>query len=260
MAPESVVAGLWRVGGGTWGGTVPALSAEGDANAYVLLGPAGAVLIDCGSAEGRPAIEANVRATGLDPRELGELLLTHSHWDHTEAARDWQRAYGLRTHLNAVGAERLARGDLRLVGSPLHGPDYAFAPFAVDHAVADGERFELAGIALTARHLPGHTPDSTLYLLDHADLRVAICGDVAFGPQAGDGPPPVGFLCALWGSDLDAYVDSLRTLAELPIDLLLPGHGAVVGGRAQVREAVLATLGTAEALAADPLVRGNLEV
>lgn len=259
MPAERVLPGLWRVGGGTWGDTVPALSAEGDANVYVLRGPAGVVLVDCGSVEGRAAIESHLREAGVEPEELDELLLTHSHWDHTDAAHDWQTAYGLRTHLNAHGAERLARGDLRLVGSPLHGPDYAFTPFTVDHAIADRQRFELAGLDVTAHHLPGHTPDSTAFLFEHEGESVAICGDIAFGPKT-DGFHPLGFLCALWESDLDAYVESLERLAAFRIDLLVPGHGNVVHGRDRVEQAIRATLAGARQLAADPLVRVNANV
>ena len=198
MTPEPVIPGLWRVGGGTWSGTVAALSAEDDANAYLLRGPAGAVLVDCGSPEGRPAIEANVRAIGGDG--LGDLLLTHSHWDHTCAARAWQAERGLRTHLNARGAASLAGGDLRLVGVPLHGPGFPFEPFAVDHAIADGERFELAGMAVEAQFMPGHTLDSTVFLLALDGVRTGIVGDVAFGPKAGR-LGALGFLCALWQSE-----------------------------------------------------------
>jgi glyoxylase-like metal-dependent hydrolase (beta-lactamase superfamily II) len=256
---EEILPGLWRVGGGTWNGTVAALSAEDDANTYVLRGPAGAVLIDCGHMAGKRAIEANVCATGVEPRQIGDLLLTHSHWDHTQAARAWQAEHGLRTHLNACGADFLARGDLRLVGAPLHGPDFPFDPFAVDHAVADGECFELAGIAVEAWWLPGHTPDSTAYVLEHAGQRVGVTGDVAFGPKEG-GLRALGFLCALWLSNLEDYVASLRRLEELGLDVLVPGHGTPVRGRDAVREAVRVARATAEGYAADASLRDNFGV
>ena len=256
---EEVVPGLWRVGGGTWNGTVAALSYEDDANVYVLRGPAGAVLVDCGHLAGQAAIAANLPATGVALAELGDLLLTHSHWDHTQAARAWQSEHGLRTHLNACGAEFLARGDLRLVGTPLHGPDFPFEPFAVDHAVADGERFALAGIAVQAHWLPGHTPDSTAYVFEHDGQRVGIAGDVAFGAKGG-GTSALGFLCALWLSNLNDYVASLRRLDALALDLLVPGHGAPVHGREAVRDAVRAACATAEAYAADPSLRDNFSV
>jgi hydroxyacylglutathione hydrolase len=258
VTPEAIVPGLRRVGGGTWCGSVAALSDEGDANVYVLHGPAGAVLVDCGTPEGRPATAGNVRAAGV-AEELCDLLLTHSHWDLTGAAGAWQAELGLRTHLNARGAARLAGGDLRLVGAPLHGPAFPFEPFAVDHAVADGERFELAGLAVEALHMPGHTADSTVFVLALAGHRAGIVGDVAFGPKAGR-LGVLGFLCALWQSNLDEYVASLERLDALELDLLVPGHGAPVRGRERVREAVRAALATAERYAADPALRDDFGV
>ena len=142
-------------------------------------------------------------ATGV---AVDELLLTHSHSAPTRARRAPGRSSaGLRTHLNARGAESVAAGDLRLVGAPLRRPGFPFEPFAVDHAVADGERFELAGIALEAHFMPGHTPDSTVYVLALDGVRTGIVGDVAFGPKAGR-LGALGFLCALWQSDVDDYV------------------------------------------------------
>jgi metallo-beta-lactamase class B len=256
---EAVLPGLWRVGGGSWNGTVPALSADTDANVYLLANDGAAALIDCGTTAGRSMIETNLADTGVEPSLLRDLLLTHSHFDHTQAATDWQRRHGLRTHLNAVGASRLARGDHRLVGHQMLGPGYAFEPFAVDHPVADGETFELCGIAMTAHHLPGHTPDSTLFAFEHAGRLIAVCGDVAFGPAA-NGERPLGLLSTLWQSDLDQYVESLRGLGGMPIEVLVPGHGPVVAGATPVREALRHALATATALANDRSVRVNLGV
>jgi metallo-beta-lactamase class B len=259
MPYERLLEGLWRVGGDTWNGTAPALSAEGDANVYLLCPNGAGALIDCATLAGRERVEANVRETGHEPAELTQLLLTHSHWDHTQAARDWQERYGLATHLNACGAAFLARGDHRLVGYQMHGPAYEFAPFTVDHEVRDGETFDVAGVAVTAHFLPGHTPDSTLYTFELDGVRVGLCGDIAFGPT-GDGLAMVGLLSSLWLSDLDRYVESLRRLAATPIDLLVPGHGNPVIGGERVRAAVEAALATALELASSAAVRGNMGV
>jgi glyoxylase-like metal-dependent hydrolase (beta-lactamase superfamily II) len=252
--PEQIGPRLWRVGGETWNGTVTGMSAEGDANVYLLRGAGAHALIDCATDAGRPQIESNLRDAGVEPAGLSELLLTHSHWDHTQAAHHWQATYGLRTHLNAVGSAFLGRGDHRLVGSPLHGPEYPFRPFTVDHPVEDGETFQIAGVSMTACFLPGHTPDSTLYTFVLDGTLVGVCGDIAFGRNE-VGTHSLGLLSNLWQSDLDLYVSSLRRLAQLPIELLLPGHGAPVAGRNAVRAATEATLAVAERLAGDVDVR-----
>jgi len=205
---ERIRPDVWRVGGGSWNGTVTALSFEDDANVYVLRGPDGAVLVDCGHLAGRAAIERNVRATGVEPAELGELLLTHSHWDQRR-----RRAPGSPSTGCARTSTRAARSSSRA-----------------------------ATCASSARRCAGRAT-----------------GDVAFGPKGG-GLRALGFLCALWLSNLDDYVASLRRLAALRLDLLLPGHGAPVQGRDAVRAAIDAASETAEAYAADASLRDNFGV
>ena len=117
----------------------------------------------------------------------------------------------------------------------------------------------MAGIAVEASLLPGHTPDSTAYVLEHEGLRVGVTGDVAFGPKRG-GLRSLGFLCALWLSNLGDYVASLRRLEAIELDLLVPGHGAPVRGREAVREAVGTARATAEGYAADASLVDNFSV
>jgi glyoxylase-like metal-dependent hydrolase (beta-lactamase superfamily II) len=254
---EPVAAGIWRVGGGSWGGAAQALSLEEDANSYLIAGAHAALLVDCGTRAGGPRIAAVAGTAGAPPAT--DLLLTHSHWDHTGGAAGQQGTQELTTHLNAVGAAFLDRGDERLVGHQLHGPAYRFDRFRIDHAVQDGERFLAAGIGLAAQHLPGHSPDSTLFTFERDGETVGISGDIAFAPRPSV-PAVLGQLCSLWLSNLDDYVASLARLERLDLDRLLPGHGRPIAGRAQVRAAVQATRALAEALAGDPRVRANLGV
>lgn len=258
--PQLLAAGVWRVGGGSWNGRTLSLSAEEDANVYLLEDSRSLVLVDCGTRAGRPLVHANLSRLGVDPRRVADLLLTHSHWDHAEATATWQTELdGIRTHLSSVGGAFLSRGDHRLVGYQLNPPPHAFAVFHIDHAVRDNETFDLGSMRAKAHHLPGHTPDSTLYTIDLDDLTVGFCGDIVFQPRPGSGPI-LGQLCSLWLSNLDDYVASLRRMLEIRIDLLLPGHGEPVRGEALVRDAVGETLALAVDLAHDDRIRENVGI
>jgi len=242
---EEKLAGLCRVGGHGWGVTTT-ISGSGDSNVYLLRLDGAIVLIDCGTLEGFPFIERNIREAGVRPEELTDLILTHSHYDHTQAVSEWQARYDLRTHLNAIGTQFLERGDHRLVGYEVEGPDYVFKPFRVDHAIEDGATFHVGSTLFTSHFMPGHTPDSTLLTFDFQGRRIGISGDITFGPSPHG--VTIGWMQELWLSDAAAYRKSLQRLLELPLDLLLPGHGHTIVGQEAIHKAASASLHTVECL------------
>jgi glyoxylase-like metal-dependent hydrolase (beta-lactamase superfamily II) len=255
---ERLTPHLWRVGGDSWNGTVRPLSADGDANVYLLTGDGPPALIDCGTLPGQEQIAANLRQAGVAPDAVGQILLTHSHWDHSEAAGFWQRTYRVEILLSAIGASYLERSDLRLTGAPLHGPSYTFERFAVDVPIDDGQALNVAGHEMTAYSLPGHTPDSTLFTFALDGLRVGVCGDIAFN-RSKDGTYLVGLLCGLWQSNLDDYANSLTKMASIPLDLAIPGHGHVLQGTQAIQDAVHGALEVVQRLRDDPAVRRNTD-
>jgi glyoxylase-like metal-dependent hydrolase (beta-lactamase superfamily II) len=99
----------------------------------------------------------------------------------------------------------------------------------VDRRLADGETLEFAGRTLQALHRPGHSPSDTLFW--DAERRVLIGGDHLIGhissnplvsrPLGGrSGEPGDGRPRALM-----TYIASLRETREMPIEVVLPGHG-----------------------------------
>ena len=122
---EQYLPSLYRVGGGSWGVGAACLSIEGDSNVYLLKTNEGAMLVDCATEEGTGKIEANLRQAGVEPEAVTDLVLTHSHHDHSAAAATWQKR-GASVHLNAVEADWLRRGDWRLLGyrGPGHAPEH----------------------------------------------------------------------------------------------------------------------------------------
>ena len=106
---------------------------------------------------------------------LGDVLLTHSHFDHAE-------------------------------GAPLLS-EAARVP-------QDGE--VIAGLEAIAT--PGHAEDHVCFLW--AEKKVLFTGDLILGEGSTIVPPD--------GGSLAAYLDSLRRVAQLDLDVLAPGHGPLV--------------------------------
>jgi glyoxylase-like metal-dependent hydrolase (beta-lactamase superfamily II) len=205
------------------------------ATCYVVAADDGTcVVIDPGAgvadAVSRTVGEHGLRVTGV--------LATHGHADHVWDAGRVAGAAGLAVRVHARDAYRLA-DPLSTLGTGSQGvsaglraavldagldPD-AFAAGEVDPFGAGQDartpdvELVLGGVRLVARHAPGHTEGSTLYLLDAGDEQVAFTGDVLFAGTVGRTDLP--------GGDPAAMAATLReVVAALPPGThVLPGHG-----------------------------------
>lgn len=132
---------------------------------------------------------------------ITHLLETHVHADHLSRARQLAAATGAALHLPASAAARVT---------------FPFSP------LRDGDALTIGGARLTALHTPGHTPESTCYVLDGAAL---ITGDTLF--LAGVGRPDLHADPAEARRKARALHGSLQRLLALPpATLVLPGHAS----------------------------------
>ena len=91
-------------------------------------------------------------------------------------------------------------------------------PAAPTRLLVEGDVIDLGDRAFEILHLPGHSPGS-IGLYD-AHGGILFSGDAVY-----DGP----LLDELAGSDIDAYVETMRRLARIRVDTVLPGHGEAFG-------------------------------
>jgi glyoxylase-like metal-dependent hydrolase (beta-lactamase superfamily II) len=196
------------------------------------------VVIDAGAGVADDVLEL-VTTRRLRPLAI---LATHGHVDHTWDAARLSEALDVPVVLHAADAYRLADpfGTLGVLGHAVHDPTgplaQALAAAGVDPttyraparvetfgAAADprsaDETLELGSLRIVARHAPGHTEGSTLYLVEADDDRLAFTGDVLFAGTIGRTDLP--------GGDQAAMDLTLReVVATLPADtVVVPGHG-----------------------------------
>jgi glyoxylase-like metal-dependent hydrolase (beta-lactamase superfamily II) len=128
---------------------------------------------------------------------IRHVIETHVHADHLSRARELVR--------QTVAALRLPpQGRVR----------FAFTP------IADGERIRLGQATLRALHTPGHTSESTCYVLNGAAV---FTGDTLF--TNGVGRPDLHADPDAARQRARALFASLTRLQQLPSDLLvLPAH------------------------------------
>jgi len=194
------------------------------------------MLFDAGFTCLTPAYLAHARAV-LGSRAPAWLLISHVHFDHCGAAGWFQEAWpGLKiaaapkaasiiqrpnaiqliSQLNQITAELLG-GQERpgLGGQP-------FKPFTLDRTLDDGEVLELAQGRVEVLATPGHTWDSLSFYLPQPKILLAC---EAIGTGAMDGYIVSEFLVSFRD-----YVDSIRRLAGLEVELLCQGHYRVYAG------------------------------
>lgn len=204
--------------------------------AYLLDGPE-PVIFDAGISALGPAYLRHARQI-LGSKQPRRLFLSHVHFDHCGAAAQLVEAFpGLRICASKRAADIVSRPNALKLISQLNehaaglaqtlDPDLAsqvaFAPFSVDEVLADGDEFELeGGEIIKVFASPGHTWDMLSYFVPKRGILIA---SEAVGCPTRDGRIITEFLV-----DYDAYLASLRRLAELPVEVLCMAHHSALTG------------------------------
>lgn len=211
-----------------WSDAAPPAKIFGDAyyvgtcgiSAVLIDAPGGLVLIDAATEEAAPAILANIRALGFDPKDIRTLLASHEHLDHVGGLKALQDATGARVFTRREAVAALTSGEPDAT-DPQRGGIPPFKPVTVSGELRDGETLPIADIKLTLHATPGHTPGGTSWTwksCEGADCRTIAYVD-SLSPVAADG---------YRFTDHPAYVAVLRATLDkvpaLPCDILITPH------------------------------------
>ena len=164
-------------------------------NTWVLREPGGrrCVVIDPG-----PPDPSHLAAIEAVAGEVGSVLLTHHHFDHSEAAKEFAARW--RCGVRALD------------------PQYRLG----SEGLADGDVVEVDGLEIRVVGTPGHTADSLSFLVPAE--RAVLTGDTVLGRGTTVVAHPDG--------ELGAYLDSLDRLHALAeaheVAAIWPGHGPVI--------------------------------
>jgi glyoxylase-like metal-dependent hydrolase (beta-lactamase superfamily II) len=249
-------AAVWLAGRGgaqgkpstTWTEVMPGVyRSPGLPAGYALVSGDRALLIDA------PCPAAGLKARGV--KKIDGVLLTHHHRDSLAAVESYlsdsvpvRAPAASAAWLKPDGVTRYWREALPLRGSRTAYLVVAEGLAAIDCSLKDGQTITSGDWAVQVIETPGHSFDHVAFLAQRkaGGKKLLFCGDALASE---------GKLWSPYTTDWDHWTDaglrptaqSLRKLARLKPDVLLPAHGVVIGSGVKSRSAVRALEKTAEA-------------
>lgn len=201
------------------------LSNELDCNVYLIDGGEESALIDAGCGLEPERILTWIKASGIDPQSIRQVLLTHCHADHSAGARFWHENLSAEVIAPKESLAALCNGNEDIVNLPrakaagVYPIDFFLPPVPVARSVDEGDVVRVGGLQIEVLRTPGHSFDHVSYLLRNDEEPVLFSGDVMLT----DGRIMLLDTPDCW---IEAYGKTIRRLAGMRVEALMPGHGA----------------------------------
>jgi glyoxylase-like metal-dependent hydrolase (beta-lactamase superfamily II) len=197
-------------------------------NVFVIHSAGRMALVDTGSQNSMgPTLghmPANLKAAGIDEKDIDTILLTHMHPDHSNGLTD-ANGKALFPHVELVVAERdvdhwfddaaMARATERQKLRFFQWAREQIAPYQKQRRDAKGEVFP----GVTTVPLYGHTPGHTGYLVSSKGEQLLIWGDIVHMPDLQTRRPDVYMEPDVDGAA--AVATRKRTMDQVATDRLL---------------------------------------
>jgi glyoxylase-like metal-dependent hydrolase (beta-lactamase superfamily II) len=147
----------------------------------------------------------------LSGESVTHILLTHTHMDHSPAAKPLKEATGAKTY--GFGPHGMGKLDEGIKVE--EGGDMEFAP---DVKLSHGDKINGGDWEVEAVYTPGHTSNHLCFALP--EQKALITGDHVMGWSTSVISPPDG--------DMAKYMMSLDLLVERGDEILWPAHGPAI--------------------------------
>ena len=192
-----------------------------DLACYLIVTPAGDMLINTGSIGSAPLIRKNIESLGFRLTDVKLLLTTQGHWDHMGGMAEIKRLSGARMAVleqDVAVVESGGKDDFRWG----QDPGAWYDPVKVEQHLHDRQVISLGGTDVTVLWHPGHTKGSASYQLTVADggtsYRVLIVNLPSINPGVtllkNDRYPNI----------LNDYASTLLKQKELQPEIFLSSH------------------------------------
>lgn len=196
---------------------------------FLLLGGSSAAIVETGPTSCLEHLQGGLKANGVSPEDVREVLLTHIHLDHAGASGHLAEILPNATfyvhelgYPHLVDPSKLVKSATRIYGDRMDELWGEVRPVPEERLVilGDGDEVEAAGGRLVAHDTPGHAYHHLAYL--EPDSGSLFAGDVAGIRLPGQSyvrpptPPPE--------IDAEAWVRSIEKIRKMGPRTLHPTH------------------------------------
>lgn len=188
-------------------------------NVYVIYDGDQWVMIDIGYEEVVDDIIKMIRDIELPFSGCQTLIATHADVDHIQGLSKAKQILRTTVTAHPLAADPLQKGD-RIKTFALieaQGIDMAMPPVEVEHLIDEGDTIEVGNLKLDVWLTPGHTDSQLAFRM----------GDYLFSGDNIYRDGCIGAIDAHHGSDLVAFVNSLKRIRDSDVKWLLPSHGPI---------------------------------
>ncbi len=175
------------------------------------------ILIDPGHYHLLSHVRENLSRLSLSLKGMDIIVITHVHPDHVEGIRAFADTNTL------IAIHEIEMDFLKNV-APQYGETLGVSDSRVDILLREGE-LKIGDLDFKVIDTPGHSPGSIC--LYWPDKKVLFTGDVVFKQGIGRTDLPAG--------DGRQLKESIKRISGLDVDYLLPGHGDIISGNANVK-------------------------
>ena len=188
-------------------------------NVYLVFDGSDWILIDVGYDETVDEIVELIRQLDFPLAHCRSLVATPADADHIQGLAKINQLLKTKIIGHPLAAEPLATGDkiktfAEIAAQNIH---LEMPPVKLDALVDEGDRIRVGSLELEVWHTPGHTDSQLSFRLG----ELLFSGDNIYRDGC------VGAIDAHHGSDIAAFVKSLRRIRASDVVWLLPSHGPI---------------------------------
>jgi glyoxylase-like metal-dependent hydrolase (beta-lactamase superfamily II) len=188
-------------------------------NVYIVYDGDKWLIIDVGYQEMVDPIVELIRELDFPFSRCQTMIATHADVDHIQGLAKLKSILRAPVSAHPLAAAPLRTGDRIKTFARIEaqGIDMEMPAVEVEHLLNDGDTIELGGLKLDVWLTPGHTDSQLVFRL----------GDLLFSGDNIYRDGSVGAIDAHHGSDLVAFIESLKRIRSSQVTWLLPSHGPI---------------------------------